>query len=144
MSRGRLLEQLTAQFSSLFFMKDFVLLHPTYLSSGSRRELTDLLLVLNNRCIVISLKGTDGRIKTTERLARWLAKKAFEGSTNAKVAVQRLSRVDITAENLWGEQRHFPARSLKPECGVVLLECSHSWAWASTTCGFVPARSTPA
>lgn len=105
-------------------MRDFVFLHPTYLSSGSRRELTDLLVVLNARCIVISLKGTDGRIKTAERLAKWLGKRAFEASKNVKTAVQRLARVDITAENLWGEQKTFVAGSLKPECGIGLLECS--------------------
>src|SRR5579864_5767419 len=123
MSRGRLLERLTAQFASLFFMRDFVFLHPTYVSSGVSKELTDLLLVLNDRCLVVSLKGPDGRIKTTERLNRWLGKKAFEASKNAKTAIQRLGKVGITAENLWGEERHFSAGSLKPECAVALLEC---------------------
>jgi hypothetical protein len=124
MQRGRLLEQITADFGSLFFMKDFVYLDHKYVSGGNERSLADLLLVLNNECIVISLKGTDGRIKSDTRLKSWLTKQHWYGSKEAKTTIQRLAKVSSTARNLWNEEKTFEPGTLGAKCGVVLLECS--------------------
>ncbi len=99
-------------------------MNPWYESGNQHRELADLLLILNDACIVLSVKGTDGTPKSNERLRLWLSKKTWDGSKAAKTAAQRLARVNIAAKNLWDEERTFPAGSLKPVCGIALLECS--------------------
>src|SRR5439155_21568915 len=101
---GHITDQMTGDFTSRFFMKDFVFLNPSYTSSGVRKELSDLLLVLGNECFVLSLKGTDGKEKDDDKLRRWLQKRTRQGSQSAKAGIQRLSRVRFTARSLWGEE----------------------------------------
>ncbi len=105
----------------MFFMKDFVFRSPSYLTSGVKRQITDLMFLLKNDCLLVSVKGTDGTEKATDRLALWAAKKA---SKNAKTACRRAGKLEITATNLWGEKRTFPAGSLNPVCGLGIVECS--------------------
>ena len=124
MQQGHLLEQIIAKFSSRFFMKDFVILNPKYERSGNQRELADLLLVLDDSCIVVSVKGTDGKFKSKTKLKNWLAKKTLEGLRQAKGGINWLSKVQFSGKDLWGEVREFPRNSLNPLCGIVLLECS--------------------
>jgi len=83
----------------------------------------DLLFVLGDECIVVSIKGTDGEPKSEERLNLWLKKKCWACSQATKVGIQRLN-IPFSAANLWGERRDFPAGSLKPRCGIAVLECS--------------------
>lgn len=80
MQQGHLLEQIIADFNSHFFMNDFVLLNPKYVKGGSEKELCDLLLVLNEACIVVSVKGTEQRHKSDAKLRSWLVKKTWQGS----------------------------------------------------------------
>jgi hypothetical protein len=122
--RGSVVERLIAELASMFFMKDFVFLRPSYVTSGQQREVTDLMFLLNDECVLVSVKGTDGNEKTTERLSLWVAKKALEASKNAKTACQRAAKLEVTATNLWGETRKFPAGTLKPMCGLGIIECS--------------------
>lgn len=123
-SRGTALEHLIGDLSATFFMKDFVFLNPTYTSNGQKRQVTDLLFLLNQDCMVVSVKGTDGEEKTAERLPLWAMKKSREASKNAKTALQRIARLEITATNIWGETRTFPAGTLRPKCGLGIVECS--------------------
>jgi hypothetical protein len=74
--------------------------------------------------VLVSVKGTDGNEKTTERLSLWAAKKAWQASKNAKTACQRVAKLEITATNLWGETRTFSAGTLKPTFGLGIVECS--------------------
>ena len=124
MQRGPWLEQTTAKFTWRFFMNDFVFLNPKYYRAGHEKELADLLLVLDDTCIIISLKGTDGTPKSKTKLKNWLAKKALEGSRQARGGITWISRVPFGGLNLWGEIRQFEPDSLRPICGIVLLECS--------------------
>jgi hypothetical protein len=123
-SRGTALEHLIAELSSTFFMRDFVFLNPTYVSNGKKRQLTDLLFLQGQDCIAVSVKGTDGEEKATERLALWARKKSREASKNAKTASQRIAKLEITATNMWGETRVFAAGTLRPKCGLGIVECS--------------------
>jgi hypothetical protein len=107
--RGTVVEQLIADLASMFFMKDFVLLSPSYVTRGEKRQVTDLMFLLNGECILVSVKGSDGNEKATERLSLWAAKKAQQASKNAKTACQRAVKLEITATNLWGETLTFPA-----------------------------------
>jgi hypothetical protein len=122
--RGEYVERFIADLSSMFFLNDFVFRKPSYITGGQKREVTDLLLVLNQECILISVKGTDGEVKTDDRFHLWVQKKAGQASNNAKVACQRTARLEISGINLWGEERTFPAGSLTPICGIGLVECS--------------------
>ena len=123
-SRGTALENLIADLSSKFFMRDFVFLNPTYVSNGKKRQLTDLLFVQDRDCLVVSVKGTDGEDKAAERLPLWAKKKSREASKNAKTASQRITKLKSTATNMWGEKRVFPAGTLRPKCGLGIVECS--------------------
>ena len=129
MQRGHLLERIIADFNSRFFMNDFVYLNPKYFKGGGEKELADLLLVLDDKCIVVSVKGTDERHKAETRLTSWLAKKTWEGSKQAKGGVSWLKKISFTARNLWEEERRFEPDSLKPICGLTLLECSQERTW---------------
>lgn len=125
-SRGKVLERMIAEMSSRFFMRDFVF-KPYYVTAGEERELTDLMLVLNQECIPISVKGTEGEEKSPERLSLWLTKKVRQASKNAKTAGQRLANVEVLGTNLWGERHVFPAGTLSPLCGIALVECSQEF-----------------
>lgn len=123
--RGRALEKLIGEFSSRFFMKDFVWWDVKYVSGGRpKQHPADLLLVLNRECVVVSVKGTDGRTKAPDRLRLWLEDKVWDGSKSAKTGMQRLKRVPFQARNLWDETRDFPADALMPQCGICLVECT--------------------
>lgn len=123
-ARGETVERLIADLSSMFFMKDFVFRSPSYLTSGSKRQVTDLMFLLGSECILVSVKGTDGSEKAPQRLSLWTDKKARQATKNAKTACQRAAKLEITATNLWGETRVFPAGVLNPICGLGLVECS--------------------
>lgn len=123
-SRGSALERFIADLASFFFLKDFVFLSPCYVSGGNKRQITDLMFVLNHECVLVSIKGSDGNEKAPQRLELWAAKKAFQSGKNAKTACQRAAKVEITATNLWSETRVFPPGVLKPMCGVGIVECS--------------------
>ena len=123
MERGLMVERFIGNFSSQFFMKDFVYINMKFMSGGQlKSHPADLLFVLNDECIVVSIKGTDGELKSEEKLKLWLKKKCWDGSQATKVGIQRLS-IPFSAENLWGERRDFPAGSLKARCGICVLEC---------------------
>jgi hypothetical protein len=124
MERGLLVERFIGNFSSQFFMKDFVYTNVKYTSGGHlKSHPADLLFVLDDECIVVSVKGTDGEPKSEEKLKLWLKKKTGYGSQAAKVGIQRL-QIPFSAENLWGERRDFQPGSLKARCGICVLECS--------------------
>jgi hypothetical protein len=122
--RGGYVERFIAGLSSMFFLNDFVFQKPSYHTHGHKREVTDLMLVLGQECIFVSVKGTDGEEKAPERFRLWAQKKSGQASTNARVAGQRAARVDVSGVNLWGEERTFPAASLTPICGLALVECT--------------------
>lgn len=122
--RGEFVERFIADLSSMFFLNDFVFRRPSYMTVGQKREVSDLLLVLNHECILVSVKGTDGEEKAIERFHLWAQKKAGQASTNARVACQRTARLGISGTNLWGEEMTFPAGSLIPVCGIGLVECT--------------------
>jgi hypothetical protein len=122
--RGEFLERFIADLSSLFFLNDFIFRKPSYITARQKREVTDMMLVLNQECILVSVKGTDGEEKTRERFHLWVQKKAGQASNNAKVACQRTARSEILGINLWGEEKIFPAGTLTPICGIGLVECS--------------------
>lgn len=124
MERGLMLERFIGNFSSQFFMKDFVYINVKFMSQRQlKSHPADLLFVLGDECIVVSVKGTDGEPKTEEKLKLWLKKKCWDGSQAAKVGIQRLN-IPFTAENLWGERRDFAAGRLTARCGLCVLECS--------------------
>ena len=114
-----MVERFIANFSSQFFMKDFVYINVKFMSGVQlKSHPADLLFVLGDECIVVSVKGTDGKPKTDEKLRLWLKKKTLDGSQATKVGIQRLA-IPFSAENLWGERREFPAGSLKAGSGSV-------------------------
>jgi hypothetical protein len=105
-------------------MKDFVYMNVKFMSGGQlKSHPADLLFVLDDECIVVSVKGTDGEPKSDEKLKLWLKKKTWDGSQAAKVGIQRL-KIPFSAENLWGERRAFAAGTLKARCGICVLECA--------------------
>lgn len=122
--RGDYVERFIAGLSSMFFLNDFVFRQPSYQTHGQKREVTDLMLVLGQECMFVSVKGTDGEDKTVDRFRLWAQKKAGQAARNARVACHRAARVDVSGVNLWGEERTFPAASLTPICGLGLVECT--------------------
>jgi len=82
------------------------------------------MFLLNQNCMMVSVKGTDGRVKRTERLSHWARKKVGEMTKNAKTALQRAAKLEVKATNLWDETRTFRAGTLHPICGLGLVECS--------------------
>jgi len=117
-------ERLIAQLASMFFLNDFVFLSPSYVTGGQKRQVTDLMFLLKDKCAMVSVKGTDGNAKAATRLTNWAAKKAHEASKNAKTACQRAAKLEITATNLWGETKTFSTGTLNPVFGLGLIECS--------------------
>ena len=68
MERGLMVERFIGNFSSQFFMKDFVHINVKYTSGGQlKSHPADLLFVLDDECIVVSVKGTDGEPKSEEK-----------------------------------------------------------------------------
>jgi len=124
MQRGRIIEKIIASFTSHFFMKDFVFLNPEYQKDGLTKELADVLLVLDSKCIVLSVKGTDGIPKSDLKLKSWLTKKTLAGSKQAKGGLDNFKKVSFAGCNLWEEFKKFDPDDLKPICGIVLLECT--------------------
>src|SRR5258708_21075705 len=89
MERGPLVERIMGKFSSQLFMKDFVYMNNKFMSGDQfKSHPADLIFVLGDECIVVSVKGTDGEPKSDEKLALWLKKKTSDGSQAAKVGIQ--------------------------------------------------------
>src|ERR1700724_1351329 len=86
MDRGLMVERFIGNFSSQFFMKEFVYMNVKFMSGGQlKSHPADLLFVLGDECIVVSIKGTDGEPKSEEKLKLWLKKKCWDGSQATKV-----------------------------------------------------------
>ena len=85
LERGPLVERFIGEFSSQFFMKDFIYMNVKFMSGNRlKSHPADLLFVLGDECIVVSVKGTDGEPKTDEKLTLWLKKKSWAGSQSSK------------------------------------------------------------
>ena len=65
--RGPLVERFIGEFGAQFFMKDFVYMNVKFMSGNRlKSHPSDLLFVLGDECIVVSVKGTDGKRKSDE------------------------------------------------------------------------------
>lgn len=121
MQHGHLLEQIIANFSSRFFMRDFVLLNPKYSRAVYEKELADILLVLDDTCIVVSVKGTDGESKGESKLKSWLSKKRLKEASRLRAELIGFQRRHLRRWTCGGRLRKLPR--------TVSVRCAGSSFW---------------
>lgn len=97
--RGEVVEDLVGEMTSGVMIQDFVHVRPmSTRPNGRTRELSDLLITLNRRAIIIQIKaqGTD---HSPRREYRWYLKSGDKASRQASGADRALNYAEITAEN---------------------------------------------
>jgi hypothetical protein len=86
--RGSFMEELTDQFCARSFLRDFLFLRPEAVSG--RDELTDLLVILENKCLCIQIKASGkSNQRSGQNLTRWAMKKFVKaGSKHRELFVR--------------------------------------------------------
>ncbi|MFC1969174.1 hypothetical protein ACFLVF_01625 [Chloroflexota bacterium] len=119
--RGPAFEELIDQFCERSFLKDFLFLRPKRV--GVNRELTDLMAILDDKCLCIQIKarGSDSP-PSGKRLISWATKQLIKAGRQAKGAIRKVKTSEISAVHPWRGNVVFPSGGLVPVCGVVLVE----------------------
>jgi len=119
-------ERVTSEFNRRFLMNDFVFPSPKFNDRGIKKEVADLLIVLGQECVVLSIKGTDGKEKEESRFHNWLIKKDRKSRKQLRGAFKTLKEREIVAYDGWGDIKIFAAGELNILCGISLLETTQS------------------
>lgn len=119
--RGSFMEELTDQFCARSFLRDFLFLRPEAVSG--RGELTDLLVILEDKCLCIQIKASG---KSTQRsgqnLTKWATKKFVKAGNQTSGAIRKVMTSAISAIHLWQGNVVFQVGALLPFCGIALVE----------------------
>ncbi len=123
--RGSAIEELTEQFCQKPFLQDFLFLRPKMVSG--HKELTDLLAILEGKCLCIEIKASgQGSSRSGQRLMKWATKRFVEAGRKAAGATRRLVTSDIAALHPWRGNVIYHVGDLIPICGIALVEYSGS------------------
>ena len=121
--RGSAVEELIEQFCKKSFLQDFLFLRPKTLTS--HREITDLIAILDEKCLCIQIKAFGKDFSYTgQRLRNWGIKKFIEAGSQASGATRKIitADTDISADHVWRGNVIFHAGDLIPICGIALVE----------------------
>jgi len=119
--RGSTIEELTDQFCKRAFLQDFLFLRPKI--AGRHKELTDLLAILEDKCLCIQIKASGkGSPHSRQRLTKWASKKFIEADSQAAGATRKVMTSNISAIHPWRGNVSFHAGDLIPICGIALVE----------------------
>ncbi|MDP2919767.1 MAG: hypothetical protein Q8O43_06095 [Dehalococcoidia bacterium] len=119
--RGSAFEELTDQFCERSFLQDFLFLRPKRVSVN--RELTDLMAILDDKCLCIQIKarGNDSP-PSGLRLISWATKQFIKAGRQAEGAIRKVKTSEISAVHPWRGSVVFHLGDLVPVCGIVLVE----------------------
>jgi len=119
--RGSAIEEWTDQFCKRAFLQDFLFLRPRRV--GTKRELADLLAILDDQCLCIQIKarGNDSLI-SEQRLIDWATKQSVTAGRQAAGTIRKVKSSEISATHPWQGNVVFHAGVLVPVCGVALIE----------------------
>lgn len=123
--RGSAIEKLTDEFCKRSFLQDFLFLRPKWIDINRERELTDLLAILDDKCLCIQIKarGNDSP-PPGQRLINWASKQFVVAGRQAAGAIRRVvtSNSKVSATHSWRGNVVFQAGDLIPVCGIALVE----------------------
>ena len=119
--RGSAVEELIEQFCKRPFLQDFLFLRPKM--EGGRKELTDLLAVLEGKCLCIQNKASgESSSRSGQRLTNWAAKQFVIAGNQAAGATRKVLTSTISTTHWWQGNVVFHAGVLVPVCGIALVE----------------------
>lgn len=119
--RGSTIEELTEQFCKRSFLKDFLFLRPKMV--GGHKELADLLVILEDRCLCIQIKASGKTSpRSGQRLTNWATKQFIKAGSQAAGATRKVMTSNISASHPWRGNVVFQAGDLIPICGIALVE----------------------
>jgi len=119
--RGSAIEELTDQFCKRPFLQDFLFLRPKRVSG--HKELTDLLAILEGKCLCIQIKAYGkGSSRSVQRLTNWATKQFVKAGHQAAGATRKITTSDISAIHSWQGNVVFHAGDVIPICGIALVE----------------------
>lgn len=119
--RGSFMEELTEQFCERSFLRDFLFLRPKTLNGHG--ELTDLLVILEDKCLCIQIKASGKSApRSGQRLTTWATKKFVKAGDQASGAIREVMTSAISATHLWQGDVVFQVGALQPFCGIALVE----------------------
>jgi len=119
--RGSAIEELIEQFCKRPFLQDFLFLRPK--RARDNKELTDLLVILGDRCLCIELKASGtGSSRSGEKLIDWASKRFVEAGKKAAGTTRQLAISNVSTNHLWQGNVIFRAGDLLPICGIAVVE----------------------
>lgn len=121
MPRGSVIEELINEFCRRSFLQDFLFLRPRLVNNN--RELTDLLAVMDDKCLCIQIKARGSDLPLSARsLPDWAIKQLKIAGRQATGAIRRVATSEVSATHPWRGNVNFHAGNLIPYCGIALVE----------------------
>lgn len=119
--RGSAIEELTDEFCKRSFLQDFLFLRPGRVSI--RKELADLLAILDDKCLCIQIKARGNDSPTWgQRYTNWPMKQFVKAGRQAAGSIRKMATSEVLAFNSWRGNVVFHAGDLIPVCGIALVE----------------------
>jgi hypothetical protein len=119
--RGSAFEELTDEFCKRSFLQDFLFLRPERVSI--RKELADLLAILDDKCLCIQIKARGSDSPTWgQRHDNWAMKQFNKAGRQAAGAIREVVTSGVSATHSWRGNVVFHAGELIPVCGIALVE----------------------
>ena len=119
-TRGSALENTVDRLLATHTMRDFLYLRPSKIVGGLRREISDLLIVLDGKTVPVQLKG-QGKARQADALQHWATKKAVNAGGQASGACRTLRSVEVTADHPTQGQVSFAPGDLLPIHGLAIV-----------------------
>lgn len=90
---------------------------------SGRKELTDLLVILEGKCLCIQIKAYGkGSSRSAQCLTNWATKKFVKAGHQAAGATRKITTSDISAIHSWQGNVVFHVGDVIPICGIALVE----------------------
>jgi len=119
--RGLDMEDLTDQFCKRSFLQDFLFLRPKIVST--HKELTDLLAILDDKCLCIQIKARGNNTSPLgQRFMNWAIKQFVKAGRQSAGATRKVMASEISATHPWRGSVVFHAGDLISVCGISLVE----------------------
>jgi hypothetical protein len=119
--RGSTVEELTNEFCKRSFLQDFLFLRPERVSI--RKELADLLAILDDKCLCIQIKARGNDPPAWwQRHDNWAMKQFVKAGRKAAGSVREMATSEVLAIHSWRGSVVFHAGDLNPVCGIALVE----------------------
>jgi hypothetical protein len=124
MQRSEWVEQYAAEFSAIPFVREFVFPNPQQVKKGLQKEVCDILIALRSKAIVVQIKAQENpEERDPARLPAWIMKKADEAANQLSGSLRTLSTANVWCDHSRRGRVEFAADELRPEHGLVLVEC---------------------